>query len=400
MTALSSCSQVSDNSGSNEFRTGDFGCSGSAIPDSFIIRWKNGHVTKAKAANRQSFIEQVLNKNKGLIDFAEHDYYVKAPVVTKADVEAQAFVDNYWGQTKIEADAAWQEGDIGSGVLVAVVDSGVEITHAQIRNQVWTNPNETFNGIDDDSNGLVDDVYGYDFADNTGNVGDTSGHGTHVAGIILAEHGVGPAKGIAPGARLMTLDFMNGEGGTISDSIRAIQYAASHGAKIINASWGGEFCSEALREAISDLTAQGVLFVAAAGNSGRNLDWVKEFPAAFQSGAQITVGSSTSLDAVSDFSNYSWDLVQLFAPGSLIMSTYKGGTTTTLSGTSMAAPFVSGAAAVLWGYRPTASLAQIRTAIFNSVDLDPSEPNGSLPSITGGRLNLRKALEELTTVLP
>ena len=287
-----------------------------------------------------------------------------------------------------------------SGVIVAVIDSGVEVTHPQLRNQIAINTAEIANGVDDDNNGYIDDIYGYDFAVHSADVGDTSGHGTHVAGIILAEHNVGPAKGIAPEAKLLALDFMDGEGGQVSDAIEAIHYAVARGAKVINASWGGGLCSESLRTTIAALRAKGVLFVAAAGNSGNDLDWVKEYPAAFASDAQITVGASTSLDARAEFSNYSWSLTNVFAPGSLIMSTYKGGATTTLSGTSMAAPFVSGSAAVLWGHRPSATLAQIREAIFASVDLDPNEPRGSLPSTTGGRLNLRKAIEKIEQLVP
>ncbi len=393
-----------DKDDSTEFRQVAPGCESAAIPNQFIVHWKDGSRTVEKAKDRKEFKNEFMTDNSGEIDYAEHDFIVSVPTEPQGDFSTQAVADEHWGQNKIEAPFEWNAGNKGQGVVVAVIDSGAEVTHSQLRNQLAINAGEVAgNGIDDDNNGYVDDVSGFDFFARSGRVTDGSGHGTHVSGIILAEHGTGLVKGVAPRAKLLPLRFMNDAGeGSVSAAVEAIQYAADTGAKVINASWGGSLCSASLREAIEDLQSQGVLFIAAAGNSGGNMDWEsqREYPAAFTSSAQITVGSTTVDDIRSYFSNYSWNFVHLMAPGSSIFSTYKGNATRVLSGTSMAAPFVAGAAAVLWSYRPSATAAQIRQAIFAGVDKDPTEPNGTLPSQTGGRLNLRKSIQQLGSVLP
>jgi subtilisin family serine protease len=402
--ATAGCQMPMEENNSTEFRQGAPGCDVAAIPNQFIVHWKDGSVSVEKARDRKTFKNQFMQENSGEIEYAEHDYIVSVPEEPQADFSTQAMADEYWGQNKIEAPAAWNAGNKGQGVIVAVIDSGAEVTHSQLRNQLAINAGEIAgNNKDDDGNGYVDDVAGFDFFSRSGAVTDGSGHGTHVSGIILAEHGTGLVKGVAPLAKLLPLRFMDDNGaGSVSGAVEAIQYAVDRGAKVINASWGGSMCSSSLREAIADLQNKGVLFVAAAGNSGANMDWEsqREYPAAFTSSAQITVGSTTVDDIRSYFSNFSWNFVHLMAPGSSIYSLYKGNSTRVLSGTSMAAPFVSGAAAVLWGYRPTATAAQIRQAIFAGVDKDPSEPNGTLPSQTGGRLNLRKSIQQLSSVLP
>jgi len=375
-------------------------CSTTAIPNQFVINWKDGTTTVERATDRETLRRELLEPNADDIDFAEQDYVVKLDrpaiaMATPPPVETQD-----WGQRKIGAPEAWAQGAEGEGVIVAVIDSGVDITHPQLSSRLAINAGETgtdeaghdkaTNGIDDDGNGLIDDVFGYDFDQMVPDVTDGAGHGTHVAGIILADHTKGSVKGVAPKAQLLPLDFMDDDGeGNLSDAIQAMDYAASRGAKIINASWGGAPCSESLSKAIQRLAAQGVLFVSASGNSGRNLDQFPEYPAAYGLSNQLTVGASVQRDITADFSNYSFSLVNLLAPGDLIYSTYPTDSAKYLSGTSMATPFVAGAAAVLWGLRPNATLAQIRTAIINSVD------KGNYATASRGRLNLAKAITEI-----
>ncbi|RYZ76013.1 MAG: alkaline serine protease, partial [Proteobacteria bacterium] len=223
-----------------------------------------------------------------------------------------------------------------------------------------------------------------------GVVNDGSGHGTHVSGVIAADSSAGTIRGLAQGAKILPLDFMTNDGsGNISDAIRAMYYAASQGAKVINASWGGAPCSSTLQKAITDIGAQGVLFVAAAGNSGVDIEAEPEYPAAFGLPTQITVGASTSNDRMAIFSNYSYSLVNIMAPGVGIWSTYPGNSTQSMNGTSMASPFVAGAAAVLFGARPNATPQQVKSALLASVDAGPFQVE------TRGRLNLRKALIEI-----
>ena len=184
--------------------------------------------------------------------------------------------------------------------------------------------------------------------------------------------------------------------GDLPVAIRAIQYAASRGARVINASWGGTYCSQAMKETIAALEGEGVLFVAAAGNngdglqaSGMSLESLPVFPAAIGASGQITIGASTSRDYMAGFSNFSYTLVDLVAPGSNIFSTYPGGGYKLESGTSMATPFVSGAAALLFGAHPTATVAQVKAALLGSVD------RGPFAVASQGRLNVKAALDEL-----
>jgi subtilisin family serine protease len=372
-------------------------CAATAVSNRFIIQWKDGTHSVVESNDRETFIRDYLEPLGDEVDFAENDQVVVPPAPSPGDtVMAAAIEAPNWGQTIVGASDAWAKGVTGEGVIVAVVDSGAEVTHPQLATRLAVNPGEIpANGVDDDQNGFIDDVNGYDFDSGSANVTDDAGHGTHVSGIIVADHSTGSVRGMAPGAKLLPLRFMNKDGsGNISAAISAMNYAVSRGAKIINASWGGNSCSKTLQKAILSVGAKGVLFVAAAGNNGVDIDQYPEYPAAYGLSNQLTVGASTARDYMAGFTNFSVHLVQLMAPGQSILSTYPGGQTQTLSGTSMAAPFVSGAAALLWSHRPAATVAQIRQVILNSVD------SGNFAVSTSGRLNVSKALAELEKLVP
>lgn len=365
-------------------------CAATAVPNSYVVQWKDGTVSVVRGWSRDEFETEIFEPYKDDIRWAEQDQIVRtSPAV--AQISTQASSDDSWGQLKTSAATVWNRGILGNGVTVAVIDSGVDITHPQLRNRLAVNTGEIpGNGIDDDGNGYIDDVHGWDFDEDQPLVSDSAGHGTHVAGIILAEHGPSAVQGIAPGAKLLPLDFMNADGqGNIGDAILAIQYAADQGARVINASWGGAPCSQTLSRTIADLEARGILFVAAAGNSGVDLEQLPEYPAAFIIPNQITVGASTARDYTAGFSNFSYRLVHLFAPGASILSTYPGNRVASLSGTSMAAPFVAGAAALLMSAHPTSTVAEVRNALLQSVD------PGAFAAITRGRLNIPRALDSL-----
>ncbi|MEZ4870924.1 MAG: S8 family serine peptidase [Bdellovibrionales bacterium] len=257
------------------------------------------------------------------------------------------------------------------------------------------------NGLDDDGNGFVDDYQGYNFATNTPQNVDNSGHGTHVAGIVAADHDkityiTNLPQGIAPRAKILPLDFIDTDGGTLDDAIRAIDYVImmneQMNIRVVNASWGGPSCSSILEEKISQLGLHNILFISAAGNLGRNLENPNyfEYPAKFKLANQITVGSTTFFGGMAGHSNYGELSVDLFAPGEDIFSTLFEDSVGMLTGTSMAAPFVAGAAAVLWSAKPTANYNEIKQAINAGVDYDPF-----MISITRGSLNIQCALEHL-----
>jgi subtilisin family serine protease len=294
----------------------------------------------------------------------------------------------------INIEPAWALGTATS-IVTAVIDTGVDYTHPDLASNIWTNTDEVAgNGIDDDGNGFVDDVRGWDFVNNDSDPMDDNGHGTHVAGTIgaVGNNGIG-VTGVAWTASIMPLKFLDQSGsGSLSDAIKAIQYARVNGAKIINASWGGGGFSSALQSAITQFITSGGLFVAAAGNEATNNDVTPSYPANYQ--GVISVGASTRTDTRASFSNYGTS-VDVFAPGQSILSTLPGNRYGSLSGTSMATPQVAGALALLWGQNPTLSANTISQALINSTDNVLRASNS-----THGRINVGAAATALRASNP
>lgn len=252
-------------------------------------------------------------------------------------------------------------------VVVAVIDDGVDFSHPDLAARAWTNPGEAgalaANGIDDDGNGYVDDVNGWDFCNNDNSLHDAGqdGHGTHVAGTIAASLNGKGVVGVAPGIQVMALKFLDDSGlcGWDAMAVEAIDYAASFGVRIINASWGGEDPSTVLDAAIG---SSGALFVAAAGNNGENMDapgGVRFYPAASTKPNVIAVAAIDQKGRLADFSNYGSKSVDLGAPGTNILSSWPASRDCPSpcyawsAGTSMAAPHVSGVAALAGSQRPS-----------------------------------------------
>jgi subtilisin family serine protease len=340
-------------------------CTSAAIEKQFIVKGHDGSVKVIQAESEDAFIHGYLAQHKAEIQIAEHDYKVKAAMVKVTSADNTTTQADNWGPIKIEADKLWAQNVRGSQIVVAVIDTGMDINHPQLAGQVFFNPGEAgtdahgnpkpSNSIDDDGNGYVDDYAGYDFYDKKGLTGDNQYHGTHVSGIIAAAHNDTVAKpetyvqGVAPGVKLLPLAFLGGPDGegNMSDAVLAIQYAVARGARVINASWGGTQCSATLRDAIAGLQAKNVIFVAAAGNDAVNTDRSPEYPASLNLFSQFTVGAVGVHDYMSIYSDYGATTVHIFAPGDNIVSTLPGGQMGFLSGTSMATPFVTGAVALL-----------------------------------------------------
>lgn len=292
----------------------------------------------------------------------------------------------------IDAPEAW---DIytGNDEIVAVIDSGVDYNHPDLKNNIWKNPGEIpDNNIDDDQNGYVDDVYGYDFANDDPDPFDDNSHGTHCAGIIAAsgndEIGI---TGVNWNAKIMALKFITQTGsGDVSHAVKALEYALMMGAKISNNSWGGGGFSDALYEAIQVAKQQDHLFIAAAGNDyGRNIDYDPQYPAAYQISNIISVSATDHYDDLSSFSNIGFTNVDLAAPGSAIYSTIPDNSYAAYNGTSMAAPHVAGVAALVWSMYPSLSASEVKDGILTAVDPLPSLEGKVL---SGGRLNAYGAL--------
>ena len=300
----------------------------------------------------------------------------------------------------IHAVPAWDQTTGSNQVLVAVVDTGMDMTHPDLVDNLYTNPGEIpGNGIDDDGNGFVDDVHGFDFANFDGDPTDDNGHGTHVAGTIGAHgnDGIGIA-GVVWHVRLLPLKFLDAQGtGTTSDAVDCIDYAVQAGAQIINASWGSGEQSLALELAIQGANDAGVLFVAAAGNAGSDNDRYPNFPSNFPEPNVIAVGSTGRMDDRSPFSNYGATTVDLFAPGLQILSTLPNGQYGLASGTSMATPHVSGALALLKSRFPGMSAPTMKQILLAATDRVPGLAGYS---VTGGRLNVARMLDGVDSTDP
>ena len=306
----------------------------------------------------------------------------------------------------IDAPAAWDVTRGNKGVVVGVIDSGVDYAHPDLAANVWTNPGETAgDGVDNDGNGYVDDVRGWDFYNNDNNPADDNGHGTHVAGTIVAtpNNGVGVA-GVAD-ASVLPLKFLGADGsGSSSGALAAVNYATKlrrdYGVnvRVTNNSWGGGGFSQAMSDAIRAGGDAGILFVAAAGNGGPDgvgddTDVAPEYPAAYNQPAVLSVAATDSADRLASFSNYGSANVDLAAPGVDIASTWTGGGYSYSNGTSMATPHVAGAAALAFAFRPGATVGQVRAALLNGVD-KVSTLAGKVA--TGGRLNAATTLRLLS----
>ncbi|WP_373840010.1 S8 family serine peptidase [Methanospirillum sp.] len=288
----------------------------------------------------------------------------------------------------ISALEAWKITTGSPSVIVAVVDTGVDYNHPDLAPNIWQNPREIINGKDDDGNGYIDDIRGWNFVSKNNDPMDDNGHGTHCAGTIAAvgNNRIGVA-GTAWNVKIMPLKFLNEKGsGYVSDAVSAILYASRNGAAVISNSWSGTGYTQSLKDAID---ASSAIVICAAGNSGANADISPQYPAAFTSSNILSVAATDYNDKLASFSNYGASSVDLAAPGVSIYSTAKSGSYQYLSGTSMATPHVSGVAALLKTQNPSMSASQIRNRIFNSVDA-VSALAGRVAS--GGRLNAVKAL--------
>ncbi len=297
-----------------------------------------------------------------------------------------------WHVDHLKYDSLNEE-HAGDGVIVAVLDTGVDYKHPALANYMWKNLNEIpDNGIDDDNNGLIDDYHGYDFNSMKPDPRDANGHGTHCAGIIASDMDADSgAKGIAPGAKVMALAIIGKDSwGFMSAAALAVKYATDHGAKILSNSWRlyhswDQYMNpegmEMLRESISYAGEHEVVFVAAAGNEAKNIDETNLsdpiFPLAFEGLTNmIGVAASqrpSSLDfmpegKIASFSNYGAESIAVSAPGRNIISTYPQGRWRSLSGTSMATPIVAGALArgMSKGYKMTEALSELNKTTKNT----------------------------------
>jgi subtilisin family serine protease len=344
-------------------------CVSQKIDGQYIVKFKDGRMEKVLAESDQDLFENKLKEVRDQVERVERNYSIP---LSDFKIETTALNSDNWGFDAVSAQAVITQGYDGAGVVVAVVDTGVDVEHPQLIHNIWVNQAEKNGvpGVDDDGNGFVDDVNGWNFGNSSSVNEDEIGHGTHVAGVIAANSNFGLVKGVAPKAKIMAVDFMSEFGGTDADAVAALDYAMKAGAKIVNASWGSARCSQAVQDKFVELKDAGVFVSVAAGNSGSDLTYRPEYPAVYNSPSQITVGASTLNFFRASFSNYGLP-VHMVAPGKDILSTVpahiSSNGTATMSGTSMAAPYVAGVAALLLSYDGTLDFTKIKSAILSSL---------------------------------
>lgn len=298
-----------------------------------------------------------------------------AAAVASAKGQDSAFADvdyfggqNDWGLNMVKAPEAWAQGFTGEGIVVAVIDTGVDYKHPDLDANIWVNKGEIAdNGIDDDGNGYIDDVNGWDFVNDDNDAMDKDGHGTHVAGTIAAEKNDFGVTGVAYNAKIMAVKVLDDNGsGTNVDVAAGIKYAADNGADVINLSLGGGYSSE-IEEAVKYATAKGTVVVMAAGN-----EYASEpgFPANLANQWGVTVGAVDSANKMPDFSNKagSTELDYVVAPGSQVYSTTPDNTYSTFSGTSMATPHVAGVAALILSANPNLTPAEVESLLTQTAN--------------------------------
>ena len=340
---------------------------------------------------------EILKENPQVV-YAEPDYFY-----TSSAVPNDPYFGLQWDMNKIQAPEAWGIATGSADVVVGVVDTGIDYDHIDLADNIWTNPGEIpGNGIDDDGNGYIDDVHGWDFFHDDCDpddytVGDHSGHGTHVAGTIGAatNNGIGVA-GINWNVKLAALkyydeDIQTGKGST---TVRAVDYAIKEDIPILNNSYGGNVYNTSMYLAIARYNG---LFVAGAGNDALNNDIKSFYPAGYDLPNIIAVASTDEKDELTDFSNYGEATVDIGAPGIRIYSTVPNDKYDYKRGTSMATPHVTGAAALLKSYRPELETRDLKKIILKSGDDVPALAG---KTVTGKRLNLYKMLQMAEDYVP
>ncbi len=400
------------------------------VPGEILVKYKTGLKTTQKSVLRDEIGGQVLHEMnfigvehlqvRGMaveeavarlsldprVEYVEPNYLWSLDVVPNDTRYPEMYQLHNTGQTggtpgaDIRAEQAWATFTGDPNILVGVIDTGVDYTHPDLAANAWTNPGEIpGNNVDDDGNGYVDDVHGYDFVNNDGDPFDDNEHGTHCSGTIAAvgNNALG-TTGINWRAKIAGIKFLSASGsGSTANAVLGIQYAITIGCRLTSNSWGGGGFSQALLDAINAAGAAGQLFVASQGNASTNTDVSPSYPAAYDSPYIIGVAATDHNDQLASFSNYGATTCDLGAPGVDVLSLMPGGGYQLLSGTSMAGPHVSGACAFMFGRFPGMTNMQVKQRIMQFADPIPALTGRC---VTGARLNLFMAAADPDSIPP
>jgi serine protease len=345
------------------------------------------------------------------IRYAEPNYIVRALATPNDPRFPELYGLDNTGQTggtpdaDIDAVEAWDSTVGGSDVVIAVIDTGIDYNHEDLAANMWTNPGEVpGNGVDDDGNGVIDDVHGFNAINGSGDPFDDFFHGTHCAGIIgaVGNNGIGVA-GVNWEAQIMAIKFLDSSGsGTNEDAISAIDYAIARrnegvNLRVLSNSWGGGEFSQAMLDAINEAGDAGMMFVAAAGNSASDNDVFPTYPASYDAPSIVAVAATDHNDARADFSNVGATTVDLGAPGVGVLSTFPFNSYELLDGTSMATPHVAGVAALVLSVNGTLTVDELKDILLTSGDPLPSLDG---VTVSGRRVNAAAALEQAGPPVP
>ncbi|MDD4976184.1 MAG: S8 family peptidase [Bacteriovorax sp.] len=294
----------------------------------------------------------------------------------------------------VNAVKGWEIAKGGSDVVIAIIDSGIDYNHPDLKKNLWINEAEKNGkpGVDDDGNGFIDDIYGYDFANEDGDPMDGLGHGTHVAGIIGASHNGEGIRGVMNNVKIMSLKFLTDKGpGDTKNAIRAVDYAIKNGAQIINNSWGGGDYSQAMYDAFMAAAEKNIIITAAAGNSNVDNDVTPKYPASYKVPNLITVAAHNALEGRASFSNYGKNSVSIYAPGLDIVSTDLKSNYIWSTGTSVATPIITGALGLLLSMEPGISYTEAKNRLMETSIKTPE----LLKYAQAGRLDIYRLLTNL-----
>jgi serine protease len=376
------------------------------VDDKFkhVMGGKLAQISLRKGADIHAAIK-MISKHPA-VKYAEPNYIVRAIGVPDDPNFVSLWGMHNTGQSGGTADAdidaveAWDITTGSSSVIVGVIDTGVDYNHPDLQANIWTNPGEIAgDGIDNDGNGVIDDIHGYNANANNGDPMDGNGHGTHVSGTIGAKgnNGVG-VVGVNWDVTIIGCQFLDASGsGSTAGAIACIDYMTNlkqnHGVdvKATNNSWGGGGFSQALKDSIDTAGDAGILFLAAAGNGASDNDVTASYPASYESDAVMAIASTDRNDNMSGFSQWGLTSVDMGAPGSAILSTVPGGGYDTFSGTSMATPHVTGAAALVWSLNPDLSPVEMKELLMISGDANAALTG---KTVSGTRLNVANALDQ------
>jgi len=361
---------------------------GASLPSHYSARKIADNIYLIKTFNKFTKINLSMNSN---IEIIEENLKIDAPIMPESMTSKQW---GLYGTAGIKAKKAWNITEGSKDVLIAIIDTGIDYNHPDLKENIWTNEAELNGepGIDDDGNGYVDDIHGYDFLNHDGDPMDDHSHGTHCAGIIGAVHNDIGVNGVMAHVKMMPLKFIGKRGGSVAGAIEAIEYGIKMHVDIMSNSWGGGGYSVLLENAIKKAEKAGILFVAAAGNDGQNNNVGSHYPSNFNVDNIIAVAAHNKYDGLAYFSNYGSNTVDVSAPGQDILSTVPNNKYKSYSGTSMATPFVSGIAGLLLSVNPSLSPEAIKDILTSTV-FKAEAYSGKL--ISEGRVDAEKALLSL-----